>query len=34
MEERSHGMREMTVRQREVLGFIRKFTEHQGAPPT
>ncbi|MBI5627385.1 MAG: repressor LexA, partial [Candidatus Rokubacteria bacterium] len=27
-------MREMTVRQQEVLGFIRKFTEHQGAPPT
>jgi len=27
-------MREMTVRQREVLGFIRMFTERHGAPPT
>ena len=27
-------MREMTARQREVLGFIRTFTERHGAPPT
>jgi repressor LexA len=27
-------MREMTARQREVLGFIRSFTERHGAPPT
>src|SRR5215468_3983739 len=27
-------MREMTQRQREVLGFIRTFTEKHGAPPT
>lgn len=27
-------MREMTARQREVLGFIRGFTERHGAPPT
>ncbi|MBI2529397.1 MAG: transcriptional repressor LexA [Candidatus Rokubacteria bacterium] len=27
-------MREMTARQREVLGFIRMFTERHGAPPT
>jgi repressor LexA len=27
-------MREMTARQREVLGFMRSFTERHGAPPT
>jgi repressor LexA len=27
-------MRELTARQREVLGFIRTFTERHGAPPT
>ena len=27
-------MKEMTARQREVLGFIRGFTERHGAPPT
>lgn len=27
-------MRELTVRQREVLAFIRTFTERNGAPPT
>lgn len=27
-------MREMTARQREVLAFIRSFTERNGAPPT
>ncbi len=27
-------MRELTARQREVLGFIRSFTERHGAPPT
>ena len=27
-------MREMTARQREVLGFIRSFTERHGVPPT
>lgn len=27
-------MKELTVRQREVLGFIRTFTERHGAPPT
>jgi repressor LexA len=27
-------MRELTARQREVLGFIRSFTEKHGAPPT
>ena len=27
-------MKELTARQREVLGFIRTFTERHGAPPT
>src|SRR5262247_4088920 len=27
-------MRELTARQREVLAFIRTFTEKHGAPPT
>jgi repressor LexA len=27
-------MKELTARQREVLGFIRSFTERHGAPPT
>jgi repressor LexA len=27
-------MRDLTARQREVLGFIRSFTERNGAPPT
>ena len=27
-------MKEMTARQREVLAFIRSFTERHGAPPT
>jgi repressor LexA len=27
-------MRELTARQREVLGFMRSFTERHGAPPT
>ena len=27
-------MKEMTQRQREVLGFMRGFSEKHGAPPT
>src|SRR5712691_7294304 len=31
---RAEGMRELTTRQREILNFIRTFSEREGVPPT